>query len=71
MMKMYKHDFHIGDGRFGNVEWDVDGSWYTGTMYATSEYSEGVSWAMELDDVFASSEEMLEYVEQTIRENNT
>lgn len=38
----YHHDFNIGDGWFGNVEWTEENCHYKGTMYVTSEYSEGV-----------------------------
>ncbi|WCZ66230.1 hypothetical protein [Yersinia phage MHG19] len=66
-----KHEFRLGDGWYGNVEYTVDKGRYTGTMYVTSEYSLGVSWVEELDEYFINDEYMIDYVEKFIRVNNT
>lgn len=66
----YHHDFNLGDGWFGNLDWKEENGRYTGTMYVTSEYSLGVSWYSELDEYFADEDAMLEYVERFIKVNN-
>ena len=73
---MKTFEFNLGDGWFGNIEYDFDSIGYglyqfTGTLYVTSEYSEGVSWVAELDDVFASEKEMLLWAQELIRNENT
>lgn len=70
-MKTRKHEFNLGDGWFGNIEWTEEGTWFNGTMYVTSEYSEGVSWASELNDGFGHREDMIEWAEKYIRMHNT
>lgn len=73
---MKTFEFSLGDGWVGNIEYDFDSIGYgfyqfIGTLYVTSEYSEGVSWASELDDVFASEQEMLLWAQELIRNENT
>ena len=68
---MKLHEFNLGDGWFGNIEYSVEGKHYTGTMYVTSEYSDGVSWASELDEYFQTEEMMLDYCLKFVRVNNT
>lgn len=65
------HDFSLGDGWFGNIEYTIIGKHYKGVMYVTSEYSENESWVEELDEYFQSEEMMIDYCEKYIRVNNT
>lgn len=67
---MNLHEFHLGDGWYGNVSYSVEDGRYTGTMYVTSEYSLGVAWYSELDEYFADKDYMIDYVEKFIRVNN-
>lgn len=71
MRETNHHDFNLGDGWFGNIDWTEEDARFVGTMYVTSEYSEGVSWYAELDEYFDNQDDMIEYAERFIRVNNT
>lgn len=66
-----RHEFSIGDGYFGIVEWTENYEESTprffGTMYVTCEYAPGVVMYAELDEYFADRDDMLKYVEDFIR----
>lgn len=70
-MKTRNHDFNLGDGWFGNIEYWAEDCGFKGTMFVTSEYSLGVSWLEHFDVQHVSEDTMLEYCEKFIRENNT
>ena len=71
MMKTHYHEFRLGDGYIGNIEWTEEGTWFNGTLYVTSEYAPGVVWMDELNAGFGHTEDMIKWSEQYIRENNT
>lgn len=69
---MKTFNFYIGDGHYGNVEYTFDSIGYgyyefEGTVYVTSEYSEGVLWSSELDEVFTSEQEMLLWAQEFVK----
>ncbi|WDR21718.1 hypothetical protein CPTAKMNP4_052 [Salmonella phage vB_SenM-AKM_NP4] len=68
---MKLHEFNLGNGWYGNIEyWPEDGG-FKGIMFVTSECSLGVSWQEYFDVMHISEDFMLEYCRNYIRENNT
>lgn len=71
MIPKFEHDFYLGDGWYGCVEWNMSGGFYEGLLYSTSECSINHLWEQKFSEYFPSEEAMIKWAEATIKVNNT
>lgn len=64
------HDFYLGDGWYGSVEWIETDGLYTGLMYVMSECSINHIWSEHFNKEFSSEADMIEWTTARIEEEN-
>lgn len=71
--EIHRHEFSIGDGYIGIVEWTENYEESTprffGTMYVTCEYAPGVVCMAEFDEYFLDYDDMIEWSKRYIKRN--